>query len=378
MDRAYQVCTRCIMDTTDPDIEFDQDGVCNHCHSYDRMVREFVIEGEAGLQYAERLSAQIKKEGRNKPYDCIIGVSGGVDSTYLAYKVKEMGLRPLAVHLDNGWDSELAVKNIEQTLNLLGIDLYTHVLDWEEFKSLQVAFLKASTPDSEIPTDHAIAAVLNQMAEKIGTRYVILGTNVRTETHLPKAWSQGHNDWMYIDSVYRRFAGGRLRKFPRQGLITYLRHRLMMRSVSILNYLDYSKKEAMRILEEKMNWRYYGGKHYESIYTRFYQGYILPVKFGYDKRRMHLSSLICSGEITRKEALLEMQKPSYAPALQEEDRAYVIKKLDLSDSEFEEIMRLPKKRYWDYPSYGRVLAVPVFKRAAKWMRAVYRTFKSSN
>jgi N-acetyl sugar amidotransferase len=360
------------MDTTDPDIEFDEKGVCNHCHGYDRQVNQFVLEGEAGLHYSEGLVGKIRLEGKSKPYDCVIGVSGGVDSTFLAYKVKEMGLRPLAVHLDNGWDSELAVKNIEQTLNILGIDLHTHVLDWEEFKDLQLAFLKASTPDSEIPTDHAIAAVLNRTAERIGVRFVIIGTNVRTETHLPRAWSQGHNDWRYIASVYRRFGKGRLSSFPHQDMLTYLRRRLTIKTVPILNYLDYNKKDAMQILEKELGWNYYGGKHYESIYTRFYQGFILPVKFGYDKRRTHLSSLICSGEVGRTEALIEIEKPSYPPALQEEDRVYVIKKLGITDDEFEAILDLPKKTYWDYPSYGKMFTSSFMKRTLSGMQMFYR------
>jgi N-acetyl sugar amidotransferase len=303
-----------------------------------------VLKGEAGLRYLEKLVEQIKREGQGKPYDCLMGVSGGVDSTYVAYTAKtKFGLRPLAVHMDNGWDSELAVKNIEETLKRLGIDLYTNVLNWEEFKDLQLAFLKASTPDSEIPSDHAIWAVIGDMAEKLKVRYILSGFNVRTETHLPRAWSQGHFDWKYIQSVHRQFGKGKLKTFPHQGLFTYYRRLLTLRRVDILNYLDYNKPEAMQLLERELGWKYYGGKHHESIYTRFYQGYILPTKFGYDKRRSHLSSQICSGEITREAALLELQKPTYAPAMQEEDREYVAKKLGVSDSEFDAIMKLPQK-----------------------------------
>lgn len=372
MSVEYRICTRCVMDTTDPEIEFDENGVCNHCHAYDRMVREYVVSGEAGLHYLEKMVEKIRSEGKGKSYDCIIGVSGGVDSTYVAYKVKELGLHPLAVHLDNGWDSELAVKNIEQTLKRLGIDLYTHVLDWEEFKDLQIAFLRASTPDSEIPTDHGIVAILNQMAEKVGTRYVILGTNVRTETHLPKAWSQGHNDWRYIESVHRRFGKRKLKTYPHESLFTLLRHYWKLRRIDILNYLDYDKHEAMNVLEKELGWKYYGGKHYESIYTRFYQGYILPVKFGYDKRRMHLSSMICSGLMTRSDALRELARPTYAPALQEEDREYVVKKLGISEKEFEEILASPKKTYWDYPSYGSILQAKFFKNLYRTLHRMLR------
>jgi N-acetyl sugar amidotransferase len=376
MERAYRICTRCLMDTSDPEIQFDEHGVCNHCHDYDRLVQQRVLTGEAGLRYLEKLVEQIQREGQGKPYDCVMGVSGGVDSTYVAYVAKtRLGLRPLAVHMDNGWDSELAVKNIEETLKRLGIDLYTSVLNWEEFKDLQLAFLKASTPDSEIPSDHAIWAVIGDMAEKLKVRYILSGFNVRTETHLPRAWSQGHFDWKYMRAVHRQFGEARLRTFPHQDLFTYYRRLLTLRRVDILNYLDYNKQEAMQLLERDLGWKYYGGKHHESIYTRFYQGYILPTKFGYDKRRSHFSSQICSGEITREAALVELQKPAYAPSLQEEDREYVAKKLGVSDSEFDAIMKLPRKRFSDYPSYGRVIEGPLFKGIYNSMRNAYRSIQ---
>ena len=372
MSSEYRVCTRCLMDTSDPEIVFDAQGVCNHCHDHERLMTQKVVSGEAGEVYLQKLVEEIKRAGRGKPYDCLIGVSGGVDSTYVAYLVKKMGLRALAVHMDNGWDSELAVKNIEETLKRLGIDLHTEVLDWEEFKSLQVAFLKSSTPDSEIPSDHAIWAVLGGLADKLKVKYIVSGFNVRTETHLPRAWSQGHFDWRYIRSVFKQFGRGRLKTFPHIGFFAYYRRLVTHRRVDILNYIDYNKTEAMKILEKELGWRYYGGKHYESIYTRFYQGYILPTKFGYDKRRSHLSSLICSGETTREAALLELEKPTYQPSMQEEDREYVVKKLGLTDEEFEGILDAPRKTYWDYPSYGRIVEGPVFKGLYTLARDLYR------
>jgi N-acetyl sugar amidotransferase len=372
MTSNYRICTRCLMDTSDPEIAFDEQGVCNHCHDYDRLVAQKVLEGQAGREYLERLVEKMKQDGRSKAYDCIIGVSGGVDSTYVAYLVKKMGLRPLAVHMDNGWDSELAVKNIEETLKRLGIDLYTEVLDWEEFKDIQVAMLRASTPDSEVPSDHAISAVLGNIADKLKVKYIISGANVRTETHLPRAWSYGHFDWKYIRSVHHRFGNGRLKSFPHIGFFTYYRRLLSQRRIDILNYIDYNKNEAMQILQNELGWRYYGGKHYESIYTRFYQGYILPSKFGFDKRRSHLSSLICSGEIARVAALDELGKPTYAPTMQEEDREYVVKKLGLTDEQFETIMQAPRKTFWDYPSYNRVLEGPLFNGLYLFARDLYR------
>lgn len=361
MEREYQICVRCVMDTSDPDIEFDTEGMCHHCRRYDEAIDQLVYPGEIGRRRLNEVIQTIKREGAGKDYDCVIGVSGGVDSTYVAYKVKELGLRPLAVHLDNGWDSELAVKNIENALRTLDIDLDTHVLDWEEFRDLQLAFLKASTPDSEIPTDHAIVSVMRKAAERINVRYIISGFNARTESHLPPAWSQGHYDWKYIRSVHQRYGMVPLKSYPRTGLIAYHRSYFTQVRLDILNYLDYVKKDAMKVLEGELGWKYYGGKHYESIYTRFYQGYMLPKKFGYDKRRTHLSSLICSGEITRAEALRELEVEAYPAQLQQEDREYVTKKLGLSDAQFEEIMALPRKSYWDYPSYGELYRTRVYR-----------------
>lgn len=369
------MCKRCVMDTSDPEIVFDENGVCNHCHTYDRLVRDYVLDGEAGSQKLEQIAAKIQSDGKGRQYDCVIGVSGGVDSTYVAYLVKKIGLRPLAVHLDNGWDSELAVKNIEETLKRLGIDLYTEVLDWEEFKDLQSAFLKASTPDSEIPSDHAIFSVLSNLAEKLGIKYVILGNNVRTETHLPRSWSQGHFDWKYIREVHKRFGTRPLKTFPHYGFFTFYRRMVTQKRVEILNYVGYTKQEALRVLQEELGWRYYGGKHYESIYTRFYQGYILPEKFGFDKRRSHVSSLICSGEMTREQALEELKTPTYAPSMQEEDREYVVKKLGLTDEEFTAIMNAPKKSYWDYPSYGQFMNRPMVKRLVPAVKKMIMWFK---
>jgi N-acetyl sugar amidotransferase len=371
MTRPYQICTRCVMDTTDPDIQFDENGVCNHCHRHDVLIKQDVLSGEAGQRRIQMVFNRIKKDRIGKQYDCVIGVSGGVDSTFVAFKVKQSGLRPLAVHLDNGWDSELAVKNIENICSNLQIDLHTIVLDWEEFKDLQLAFLKASTPDSEIPSDHAIMAAMIHTAKKMGIHYVVTGCNTRTETHLPAAWSQGHMDWRYIYSVHKRFGTGKLKSFPHFNFWDFLFRTCDRRFINVLDYLDYSKKEAIPILERELGWKYYGSKHYESIYTRWYQGYWLPKKFGYDKRRAHLSSLICSGEMTRSEAIEALANPTYSHALQEEDTAFVSKKFDLSKQQLEALIHLPKKSYWDYPSYGRICKTSVYR----CLRAVYRILK---
>lgn len=367
--QTMTVCTRCIMDTTDPDITFDKKGVCNHCHRYDSVSKTRLIPVEERDGQLKQLVAEIRKAGQGKKYDCIIGVSGGVDSTYVAWLVRELGLRPLAVHLDNGWNSELAVANIEKTLKTLDIDLYTHVLDWNDFKNLQISFLKASTPDGEVPTDHAIFALLYQLATKYGLRHVITGTNVVSEAILPEKWGYGYFDWRYIRSVHRLFGRSKLSNYPHFSLtgLAYYVFLRRIRMISILNYVEYDKRKAMDILENRLGWIYYGGKHYESIYTRFYQAYILPRKFDIDKRKAHYSNLVLSGQMTRDEALEAMKEPVYPEKMLEEDREYTIKKLGLSEDVFEAIMNAPKKTFEDYRnSHG------IFDFAKKMVNATRR------
>ncbi|HUV60020.1 MAG TPA: N-acetyl sugar amidotransferase [Desulfatiglandales bacterium] len=370
MTQTYQICTKCIMDTTDPDIWFDDDGGCSHCHHY-----ESIIQGESYLKKREdgaldRLLAEIKGKGANKKHDCIIGVSGGVDSTYVAYTVKKLGLQPLAVHLDNGWNSEMAVSNMKKTLEKLDIDLYNYEADYAEFYDLQLAFLKASTPDSEIPTDHALLAALYEVAARENIQFILSGHNTATEGGGVAAWSQGHADWGYVKAVHKQFGKKSLRTFPHCGIRQFIYYSIIKRIkwIPILDYLDYDKKDTMTILENELDWKYYGGKHYESIYTRFCQGYILPKKFGFDKRRLHLSSLIWSGQMSRDDALEEMTKPDYPLELQEQDRRLVEEKLGISHEEFEKIMCEPPKSFWDYPSYKKI-----FKN--KQILSVYHALK---
>jgi N-acetyl sugar amidotransferase len=349
----YRICRRCVMDTSDPEITFDGQGVCRHCHAYDRVVAACVVRGAEGRARLAAIAARIKEEGRRKRYDCIIGLSGGVDSSYVAWLVKQLGLRPLAVHLDNGWNSETAVRNIEQVVKKFGMDLHTHVLDWEEFRRLQVAFLRASTPDSEIPTDHAIVATLYHAARRHGVRWLIEGGNVVTESMVPRTWSHGHFDWRYIRHVNQAFGGAELASYPHLTAFDFeVRLRLRnLERLQILHYVDYRKREALETLTRDAGWTPYGRKHYESIYTRFYQGYILPTKFGFDKRRAHLSCLVNNGELMREEALAELKEPAIPGGQLREDRAFVLKKLGLTEREFEAIMALPRKTFWDYPSY---------------------------
>jgi N-acetyl sugar amidotransferase len=361
------------MDTSDPEIIFDSHGVCNHCRAYEETVARYVYRGEDGRNRLNETVARIKGEAQGKPYDCVIGLSGGVDSTYTAYQVKKLGLRPLAVHLDNGWNSEVAVRNIENIIRILGFDLYTEVLDWEEFRRLQLAFLRASTPDSEIPTDHAIVATLYKVARERRIGWIIEGSNMVTELMIPALWSHGHADWKYIESVNAGFGGARLRTFPHYTIFdsAFRIPRIdRINRLSILNYVDYDKPAAMEALRRELGWEYYGGKHYESIYTRFYQGYLLKEKFGFDKRRSHHSCLIHCGKMTRDEALADLEKPAIEPAQLREDRAFVIKKLRISEAEFREIMAAERKTFWDYPSYERDIARQVLWCSAYWATRV--------
>lgn len=358
-----QVCTQCVMDTTDPEIVFDENGVCNHCKNAMTLLKKVELEKEG---FQDKI-AEIKEAGKEKKNDCIIGISGGVDSSYVIYLAKKLGLRPLAVHMDNGWNSELAVQNIRDLLEKMDVPLYTYVIDWQEFRDLQLAFLKASTPDSEIPTDHALFEVMYMAAVKYNVKYVIEGRNITSESILPRKWSYGHDDWGYIKDVHKKYGTRPLKTFPyhsRLDLIYYFEVK-KIECISILNYIDYDKEEAKRFLIEEFGWRDYGGKHYESFYTKFYQSYILPTKFGADKRKMHLSSLIASGQITRKEALEMLKEPLYDDKEIERDIDYFCEKMEISRDEFQDIMNRPKKYFWDYKSNENSFLGRLIERAKK-------------
>lgn len=340
----------------DPDLVLE-DGVCNHCRRYDELLASRVFSGQEGAEKLTDLVATIKASAEKRRYDCLIGLSGGVDSTYVALKVKELGLRPLGIHVDNGWNSELAVSNVEKTVKALDLDLVTEVLDLRQFYDLQRAFLLASTPDGDVPTDHAIQASMWGIARKYGIKYVISGMNFRTEAISVPSWSYGHSDWRYIRAVHKEFGKVRLTDYPHFGFgeLFYTNAVARVRIVSILNYLDYDKAVAVGELQDKLDWRPYPGKHFESIYTRFYQGYILREKFGIDKRRGHLSDLVNSGQITRDEALRQVEEVDYEPLLIEQDREFFLKKLNLTPAEFQAIMDAPVRSFKDYKnSYGFV------------------------
>ena len=355
MNRPYQMCTETVMDTTDPDITFDKNGVCHYVGYFKNKIQPILAESPDKQAALQELINQIRRSGNGKEYDCIVGISGGVDSSYLVYYLKVIAkLRPLAVHFDSGWNSELAVKNIEGILKRLDVDLYTYVVDWEEMKDLQVAFLKAGVANQDIPQDHAIIATLYRVAREKKIEYIISGHNMATESILPRAWGYDAMDTVHINGIHKRF--GRIKKLKSYPLINFINYYLISRyilkiqSVRFLNLINYNKAEAMKLLEDKYGWRYYGGKHYESRFTKFFQSYYLPARFGFDKRKAHLSSLIVSGQMTRDEALKELAKPLYDKAELEEDKEYIRKKLSLTKEEFDRILSQPIKTYKDYPS----------------------------
>jgi N-acetyl sugar amidotransferase len=356
-DPGYHQCTLTVMDNiADSDIRFDEKGICNYYYDYKEAEKNGVFKGEDGLTRLDKLMEKIKEDGRGKPYDCLIGLSGGVDSTYVAWLIKSKGLRPLAVHLDNGWNSELAVNNIENIINKLNIDLYTLVVNWQEFKDIQLSYLKASVVDIEVVSDHAIFATMYKLAKEKGIGYIISGTNIVTEHIMPPSWLYKKMDFANLKDIHSKYGTVKLKTYPTFDFKKYVYYSsvLKLTPISILNYVPYNKKEIKEFIARELNWRDYGGKHYESIFTKFYQAYILPEKFKIDKRKAHLSTLICSGQITKAEALAELEKPLYDPQELKADKEYVLKKLGLSETQFDEIMKLPPRRHEDFKTDTRL------------------------
>lgn len=348
---SYLQCIHCILDTTDdPSLILNEDGICNYCLDYQVQELQNVPPPAKAKMQLETILADIKRVGKGKRYDSILGLSGGVDSSYLALKAKQWGLRPLIVHFDNGWNSELAVGNIEKTINTLGFDLYTLVIQWEEFRNLQLAFLKASVVDIEMVTDHAIIATLYKLALKENIKFILSGTNVVTEAILPPHWIHLKADYIHVRAIQQKFVGKPFKTYPLLDIKTRVMANIRgIHSVSLLNLIPYNKDRAKQEMIAKLGWRDYGGKHYESVFTRFYQGYILPTKFKIDKRRAHLATLICSKQLTREEAIIELSKPIYDSDLLRQDYDFVVKKLGLTTVEFEKIMSLPPKAHAAYP-----------------------------
>lgn len=345
-----QLCALSVMDATDPHIMFDVNGVSNYWLDNKRRLTAEVLSGEQGIAKVQEIVASIKHEARNNEYDCVIGLSGGVDSSYIALWTRKLGLRPLAIHMDNGWNSELAVSNIEKIVRTLDIDLHTEVLDWPEFRDLQRSFFFASVPNCEMPTDHAINATLFRLANKFGIRHIISGSNVVTEGILQKGAGHDNKDWTHIADLQKRFGSRKLKTYPRLSPFNFAKSILLdrLQFVPLLNYLSYDVSESKRILEEELDWRPYERKHGESLFTKFFQEYYLPTKFNVDKRRSHFSSLICSGQMTRAEALRLLDEPMYTPGELATEIEFVRDKLQFTKKEFADIMSAAPRKHTDF------------------------------
>ncbi len=348
-----QICTRCIMDTSDPDIEFDENGVCNHCKNFDINISKLWMPTAEGRDRLQVIVDKIKKNGAGKKYDCILGLSGGVDSSYLALMAKKLGLRPLAVHVDTGWNRDVGISNIENIVKVLNIDLFTKVIDWEEMKDLQVAYLKSGVENQDTPQDHVIFAALYGFAVDNRINFVLSGSNYATESVLPTAWGHDAMDLKQLKAIHKLYGKRKLKTFP---TVNFFKYRFYypyikkMQVVDILNYIPYDRENAIQTLQKEVGFKDYGKKHYESQFTKFFQGYFLPVKFGYDKRKAHFSSLVLSGQMTREEALSKIAEKTYSDETLKNDLDFIIKKLGLSQESFTAIMAAPNKSYLDYPT----------------------------
>ena len=354
--KEYQMCTRCVMDTTAEEITFDANGVCSFCHYFDREIKPILerAHSKEGKKILEQIVKNIKESRKNKPYDSVLGISGGTDSSYLAYLAKELGLHPLVVHVDTGWNSPESEANVKSLVSQLGFELEIIRVDWEEMRDLQTAFYKASVKNCEIPQDHAFLAALYRKAAEVGVHYILTGGNLWTESILPRSWGYNAGDLRPLMAIHRRFGTKPLRNFP---TLSFWKHYFYypsirgIKEVRLLNYVPYDRAEAKRILSEKFGWQDYGLKHYESVLTRFFQGYYLPTKFGIDKRKAHFSSLILAGQMAREQALEELKKPPYPSEEQlQADKAYIAQKLGLSLSQWEEILALPPRDHYEFPT----------------------------
>lgn len=375
-DREYQVCTKCIMDTTDRKIVFDQNGVCDYCNSFINDIMPN-WENQDNLDELEKIASVIREAGKGKQYDCILGLSGGVDSSYLAYIAKEkMGLRPLIYTVDTGWNLNVAVENIERIVKKLDLDMYTEVINWSEMRDLQLAFFKSQVPYQDLPQDHVIFAGLYNYAVKNGIKYVLTGSNNATEAVRPPIEWVYLNDLKFIKDVHKNFGSVPLKTMPMCSMFkyrVYYQYIKGMKRVAPLDVIKYDKEKAERELKEKFGWEKYENKHYENIFTRFYEGYYLPKKFNYDKRKCYFSNLVITGQMTREEALAKIEETPYDDEIMHEDLEYIAKKLGLSAEGFEKIIHGENK---DYSNYKNSLKrIELFIKIAKLLGVEKRNFR---
>lgn len=369
MKREQKVCKRCVLDRSVPDIEFDAKGECNYCELHNMLCEAFPND-ERGQATLEEMFKKIKLAGDGKEYDCVIGISGGVDSTYLIHLAKSYGLRPLAVHVDNGWDSEISVNNIKNSIEKLSVDLYTYVIDWREMKDILKSFIKASYIWADAPTDVALVAALYKVAAENKIKHILVGNNFRTEGRQPTEWT--HVDFKVINYIHKKFGTiKKLESYPNLSNIDLFKYEFLLgiKMVKPLYFIDYDKEKAKKLVTEKYGWKDYGGHHHESIFTRFIIGYWLPVKFNADKRKITFSAQVRSGLRTREQALKELKELPYSQKQMDLDMEYVIKKLGFTKEEFENIMKSENKTFRDFPS-----SFELYERIGKSLKFIFDIF----
>lgn len=366
------------MDTSDSNITFDERGWCDYCNNYYANILPNWHPDEIGAAMLQKDIDKIKADGKEKSHDCLIGISGGIDSSYLTYlAVEKFGLRPLLVHVDAGWNSQQAVHNIERLVDALGLDLYTEVVDWREMQDLQLAYFKAQVPHVDTPQDHAFFASLYNFGAKHQMKYILTGANYSTEcVREPLEWHYHASDLRQLEDIHRRFGTRPLRLFPRADILKYKLYYRFVKGVQVvkpLNFVPYVKEEAMQLLIDRFGWQRYAHKHYESRFTRFYEGYWLPTKFGFDKRRAHFSSLVLTNQMSRADAMAKIAQPAYDPATIDQDFEYVATKLDLSVAEFRALMNGANRTYRDYKNRMGIIDLGTkVLRAVGVQRAIIR------
>ena len=347
-DNSYKICTNCVMDTSDSRIKFDENGVCDHCNDFQINVKPNWYPNEEGLKRLESTVSKIKEDGKNRDFDCLLGMSGGVDSSFLLHlAVKELGLRPLVFHVDGGWNSELAVNNIQVMIDKLGLDLYTEVINWEEMKDFQLAYFKSGVPHIDIPQDHAFIATLYNFADKHNIKYILNGGNISTEcVRNPMEWLYYGTDMAQINDIRKKFGTVKMKSYPFSPILRhkfYLKYIRKIQVVKPLDNLNYIKEDALKLLAEEYGWTPYPQKHFESRFTRFFEGFWLPERFGFDTRRVQFSSLILTGQLSRQEALEKLKKPAYNIETIKDEFNYIAKKLGITSSKLKEYLKMPKK-----------------------------------
>ena len=354
-NNSISICTNCVMDSTDSKIIFDKDGICDHCNTFYNKILPNWHTDEKGRKVLNQIIDKIKKEGKGKNFNCILGISGGIDSSFLTYVVKEeLGLSPLIFHVDAGWNSQIAVNNIERLVDGLSLDLYTEVINWEEIKDLQLAFFKSGVPHIDVPQDHAFFANMYKFASKHKIKYILTGGNYSTEcVRNPIEWMYYQSDSIQLKDIHKKFGQKPLKSYPVTNILwhkVYLPYIKGIKLIRPLDYIPYNKEDAMQLLVDKFGWQKYPQKHFESRFTKFYESYWLPKRFGFDTRKVQYSSLILTEQMTRDEAIKELKEPAYDPETIHQDFEYVANKLDISTEELQLYMDSPKKNYKDYKS----------------------------